>query len=181
MRMDVDTDTAEEKAAKAEARARADADKAARAEARKKAEAAKAAQRAAEEALRARVEAEKAETHALNMLKNVVRMIGRQKPSEAFLDPVDWEDLGIPDYPEIVTHPMDIGTVQQKLDSGGYTSVIDVAADVDLVWSNAILYNPADNWVHQAAVAAKEFADRKLEPFIAAAKARAPLLAKPPS
>ena len=33
----------------------------------------------------------------------------------------------------------------------------------------------------QAAVAAKEFADRKLEPFIAAAKARAPLLAKPPS
>ena len=179
--MDVDGDTPEEKAAKAEARARAEAEKAARAEARKKAEAAKAAQRAAEEALRARVEAEKAETHALNMLKNVVRMIGRQKPSEAFLDPVDWEDLGIPDYPEIVTHPMDIGTVQQKLDGGGYTSVIDVAADVDLVWSNAILYNPADNWVHQAAVAAKEFADRKLEPFIAAAKARAPLLAKPPS
>jgi hypothetical protein len=27
------------------------------------------------------------------------------------LQPVDWEALGIPDYPEIVKQPMDLGTV----------------------------------------------------------------------
>ena len=103
-------------------------------------------------------------------------MIAKNKHADAFLEPVDWEALEIPDYPTIVTRPMDLGTVQRQLDQGKYAFVLDVAADVDLVWTNAMLYNPPDNWVYKAAQAAKEFADRKLESHLVAARARAPLL-----
>ena len=161
-------------AAKLEAKERADAERAAKSEAKARADAEKSE-------AKARADAEKNEAAALHGLKNVLRMIARQKHAEAFLDPVDWEGLDLPDYPTIVTRPMDLGTVQRRLDEGGYSLVLDVVADVDLVWTNAMLYNPEDNWVHQAAKAAKEFADRKLESHASAARARAPLLAKAPT
>ncbi len=31
-----------------------------------------------------------------------------------FLDPVDWKALNLPDYPEIVKHPMDLGSVEVR-------------------------------------------------------------------
>ena len=42
------------------------------------------------------------------------RILGKiiaRKDSEVFREPVDWETLGISDYPEIVKHPMDLSTV----------------------------------------------------------------------
>ncbi len=37
---------------------------------------------------------------------------------KAFLKPVDWRKLGIPDYPIIITEPMDLGTIKYKLEDG---------------------------------------------------------------
>ena len=47
---------------------------------------------------------------------------------------------------------MDLGTVKGKLESGQYHSAADFAAEVRLVWSNCMRYNPRENPVHQMAV-----------------------------
>lgn len=55
--------------------------------------------------------------------------------------PVDWEALKLPDYPEIIKHPMDLGTVKTQLETGIYESDEEFADDVRLVWANALRYN----------------------------------------
>lgn len=60
---------------------------------------------------------------------------------EPFRVPVDWQGMGLIDYPEIVKSPMDLGTVKANIEGDKYLSVEDIAADVRLVWSNCMLYN----------------------------------------
>lgn len=45
-------------------------------------------------------------------------MIKRHKYSGPFLEPVDPDALGIPDYFDIIEEPMDLSTVEQKLKNG---------------------------------------------------------------
>jgi len=58
-----------------------------------------------------------------------------------FNEPVNPEQLKIPDYFNIIKHPIDLGTISKKLRQGHYTSVNGFAEDVRRVWSNAMLYN----------------------------------------
>ncbi|KAK9088224.1 hypothetical protein Scep_027306 [Stephania cephalantha] len=59
--------------------------------------------------------------------------------------------LQIPDYFDIISEPMDLGTVKKKLENGSYSSARDFAADVKLTFSNAMKHNPSTNWVHELA------------------------------
>mmetsp|Transcript_17915 Transcript_17915/g.20693 ORF Transcript_17915/g.20693 Transcript_17915/m.20693 type:complete len:1767 (+) Transcript_17915:908-6208(+) len=59
-----------------------------------------------------------------------------------FAKPVDPVQFNIPDYFDVIKHPMDLGTVQKKLDKGEYRTLQDFASDVRLTFNNAILYNP---------------------------------------
>ena len=61
-----------------------------------------------------------------------------------FSEPVDHVALGIPDYPKIVTRPMDLGTVKRKLEAGAYDEEGPSAfvADAQLAFENCLLYNP---------------------------------------
>lgn len=43
---------------------------------------------------------------------------------------------------------MDLGTVQSKMETGGYMSVREIYADVRLVFKNAIKYNDEKDDVH---------------------------------
>ncbi|KAK9088233.1 hypothetical protein Scep_027315 [Stephania cephalantha] len=53
---------------------------------------------------------------------------------------------------DIISEPMDLGTVKKKLENGSYSSARDFAADVKLTFSNAMKYNPySTNWVHELA------------------------------
>lgn len=52
--------------------------------------------------------------------------------------------LFFPRLPQIITHPMDLGTINRKLakeGSGGYLEHEEFAADVQLVFDNAMTYN----------------------------------------
>ena len=49
-----------------------------------------------------------------------------------FRDPVDWNELGLNDYPEIIKTPMDISTIKQKLSRNEYISTQDFKMDFDL-------------------------------------------------
>jgi hypothetical protein len=44
----------------------------------------------------------------------IIKFFQSRPDAEAFTRPVDWEAFGLMDYPEIITHPMDLGTVQVR-------------------------------------------------------------------
>lgn len=47
---------------------------------------------------------------------------------------------------------MDLGTMRSKLDSHQYTSLEEFDKDLQLVWSNAMVYNQKDTIYYRAAV-----------------------------
>jgi hypothetical protein len=55
--------------------------------------------------------------------------------------PVDPVELGLPDYFEIIKKPMDLGSIQKKLDVGGYHEIKDFESDSHLCFDNAMTYN----------------------------------------
>jgi len=70
--------------------------------------------------------------------------------------PVDPVELGLPDYFQIVKKPMDLGTIQKKLDAGQYHSIDDFSSDVHLTFDNAMLYNEDGSVVYDMAKELKE-------------------------
>ncbi len=64
--------------------------------------------------------------------------------STAFLNKVNRRDA--PRYHEIVKHPMDLSTMTKKLRGLQYKSKQEFVADLNLIWSNCLLYN--DNLEH---------------------------------
>ncbi|XP_045797136.1 transcription factor GTE8-like isoform X2 [Trifolium pratense] len=65
-----------------------------------------------------------------------------------FNTPVDVVKLNLPDYFTIIKHPMDLGTIKTKIDTGAYSNPLEFAADVRLTFSNAMTYNPPGNDVY---------------------------------
>ncbi|XP_027351706.1 transcription factor GTE8-like isoform X2 [Abrus precatorius] len=65
-----------------------------------------------------------------------------------FNTPVDVVKLNLPDYFNIIKHPMDLGTVKSKLAAGAYAAPLEFADDVKLTFFNAMTYNPPGNDVH---------------------------------
>uniref|UniRef100_A0A4W4H3N4 Uncharacterized protein n=1 Tax=Electrophorus electricus TaxID=8005 RepID=A0A4W4H3N4_ELEEL len=62
-----------------------------------------------------------------------------------FYSPVDAKSLGLHDYHDIIKHPMDLSTIQAKLDHWQYPNAQAFAADVRLMFSNCYKYNPPDH------------------------------------
>ena len=84
-----------------------------------------------------------------------------------FATPVDPVAYNLPDYFQIVKVPMDLGTVKKKLETSQYRDPVQVASDVQLVFDNAILYNPKENNIHKVAVALKRASDNQFKQSIA--------------
>ncbi|KAK6031730.1 Bromodomain protein, partial [Ostertagia ostertagi] len=66
-----------------------------------------------------------------------------------FLVPVDVEGMNLSDYYDIITNPMDLGTIKKKLDNKQYANAQEFADDIMLVCSNCFTYNPATDVIHQ--------------------------------
>ncbi|VDD79641.1 unnamed protein product [Mesocestoides corti] len=75
-----------------------------------------------------------------NLLKDISSARYRHL-NQLFLHPVDVEGLGLSDYHDIITHPMDLSTVRSKLDSGIYQNKNEFAADLRLMFNNCYKYN----------------------------------------
>eukprot|EP01032_Pedospumella_encystans_P012332 gene12332-14275_t len=58
-----------------------------------------------------------------------------------FGQPVDPAALGLPNYFDVIKHPMDLGTVRQTLQMRHYKDVQDLLSDVQQTFANAMIYN----------------------------------------
>jgi len=65
--------------------------------------------------------------------------------------PVDPVELNLPDYFDIIKRPMDLGTVQRRLENGNFHSLEDFEHDVTLTFDNAMTYNQEGSVVHAMA------------------------------
>ena len=54
--------------------------------------------------------------------KKLINILWKVKGAYLFHKPVDPEELGIPDYPQIIKNPMDFSTIKKKLSNNLYTS-----------------------------------------------------------
>ncbi|KAA8540709.1 hypothetical protein F0562_024372 [Nyssa sinensis] len=82
-----------------------------------------------------------------------------------FNTPVDVVKLNIPDYFNVIKHPMDLGTVKSKLLSGEYWSPMGFASDVRLTFSNAMTYNPSGNDFHIMAETLSKYFEARWKPI----------------
>ncbi|KAL8005359.1 putative bromodomain, DDT domain, DNA (cytosine-5)-methyltransferase 1, replication foci [Plasmopara halstedii] len=92
-----------------------------------------------------------------------------QNNSSPFNDPVDTSVKGLEDYLQVVTNPMDLGTIKKRIDSGYYEQTNGAemfANDVRLVWDNAILYNGEESEVGRAALALSDVFEQDYERFV---------------
>ena len=75
----------------------------------------------------------------------------RRVETEPFNEPVDWKGLNLPDYPLIITKPMDLGTVMNKLTNNKYLNADSFASDIRLVFKNAKTYNTPGSGIYVVA------------------------------
>ncbi|OMJ71959.1 hypothetical protein SteCoe_29693 [Stentor coeruleus] len=98
---------------------------------------------------------------AMKLIKN----IERHGDSYEFRHPVDYIELDIPDYPDIIKHPMDLSTLKKNLKEGKYQTLQDFIYDVQLIWDNCKLYNPEESYIYKQAVQLQERANSYCEVY----------------
>ena len=82
----------------------------------------------------------------------ILRYLMNHKEAGPFLQAVDWEAWGLVDYPRIIKHPMDMGTIRTKLAARKYATPEAFAHDVRLVWKNCRTYNQDGSQYYNLAV-----------------------------
>ena len=85
-------------------------------------------------------------------VEEIIHSLYKHSCAWPFNVPVDPVLLGIYDYYEIISHPMDFGTIKTTVQKGGYNNKVDqFIKDVNLVLNNARLYNQPDSDIYKMA------------------------------
>ncbi|RYR79806.1 hypothetical protein Ahy_A01g004612 isoform B [Arachis hypogaea] len=71
--------------------------------------------------------------------------------------------MQLPDYHDVIEHPMDFATVRKKLANGSYSTLEQFENDVFLICSNAMQYNAPETIYHKQARAIQEQGGKKFE------------------
>ncbi|EAL41745.3 AGAP007617-PA [Anopheles gambiae str. PEST] len=85
-----------------------------------------------------------------SVLHRILDQLEVKDDKEIFREPVDTEE--VPDYTDIVKHPMDLGTMRQKLKRGAYIRIEDLEQDFQLMIRNCLAYNNKDTMFYRAGV-----------------------------
>lgn len=78
-----------------------------------------------------------------------IQSLKRMNDSRFYREPVDPVKMNIPHYPQIITRPMDLGTIERKLKNNQYKTVQGVVDDFSLMVQNAVTFNGPDHLVSQ--------------------------------
>eukprot|EP00977_Amphora_coffeiformis_P012946 scaffold3304_cov154-Amphora_coffeaeformis.AAC.5 len=118
-------------------------------------------------------------SQAFKECRGIITQLERHAKIGAFMEPVDPVALNIPTYFQVVKRPMDLSTVRKKLENGDYSrfSLSETIGsspvtrmlngpfrrDIELIFNNAMVFNPPHDWIHKAASTLKNFAVKKIE------------------
>ncbi|XP_051465177.1 bromodomain-containing protein 9 isoform X7 [Apus apus] len=93
--------------------------------------------------------AENESTPIQQLLEHFLRQLQRKDPHGFFAVPVT--DSIAPGYSMIIKHPMDFGTMKDKIAANQYKSVTEFKADFKLMCDNAMTYNRPDTVYYKLA------------------------------
>ena len=77
----------------------------------------------------------------LGAMTTIIDWLIKRPDSADFRAPLDWQGLGLNDYPKVIEKPMDLATVKQNLNLKRYRTIHNCADDIRLIWSNCKKYN----------------------------------------
>uniref|UniRef100_A0A3Q3MQI8 Bromo domain-containing protein n=1 Tax=Mastacembelus armatus TaxID=205130 RepID=A0A3Q3MQI8_9TELE len=97
-------------------------------------------QRSEQELLRLEEQEEDVLRELRLFLRNVTERLALDRRFKAFTKPVDIEE--VPDYLMVIRKPMDLSTLLTNIDQHKYVTVREFMSDTDLIWQNALEYNP---------------------------------------
>lgn len=83
-------------------------------------------------------------------MSRLLDQIFAKDSQEIFTEPVDIEE--VPDYMNVVTHPMDLSTMRTKLRDGKYEKLDDMENDFNLMIQNCLAYNNKDTIFYRAGI-----------------------------
>ncbi|OEL29267.1 hypothetical protein BAE44_0009710, partial [Dichanthelium oligosanthes] len=107
------------------------------------------------------------------LLLFILERLQKKDTYGVFSEPVDAEEL--PDYHEIIEHPMDFSTIREKLLKDSYSKLEQFEDDVYLLTSNAMSYNSADTiYFRQDFENLRQPSDEEEEPKPPARRGRPP-------
>lgn len=95
--------------------------------------------------------------HVISMLLEF-----HKKDSGPFANPVDAIALGVAEYSDLITLPMDLRTMKQKLNEGLYHSVEAFKRDFKLIIANTVHYNGTENPITQCGLRLAKIFDQSM-------------------
>lgn len=87
-------------------------------------------------------------------MRRVVNTLRSYDTGEIFIEPVD--EVEVPTYRDVISHPMDLSTMRDKVDSMRYETFNDLIADFNLMVDNCLLFNAKNSIFYKAGVKMKE-------------------------
>uniref|UniRef100_A0A1B0A308 histone acetyltransferase n=1 Tax=Glossina pallidipes TaxID=7398 RepID=A0A1B0A308_GLOPL len=102
------------------------------------------------------------------LLPTLDKLHQHEPDSVPFRDPVNPQQLGIPDYFDIVKKPMDLGTIRSNLMNGKYSEPWEYVDDVLLMFDNAWLYNRKSSRVYKYCTRLSEVFEQEIDPVMQA-------------
>ncbi|XP_051987780.1 nucleosome-remodeling factor subunit BPTF-like isoform X3 [Xyrauchen texanus] len=96
-------------------------------------------------------------------LRRILRSLQAHKMAWPFLEPVDSNDA--PDYYGIIKEPMDLSTMEERIQKRFYSKLTEFVADMTKIFDNCRYYNPSDSTFYQCAEFLESFFVQKLKAF----------------
>ncbi|XP_011707887.1 PREDICTED: bromodomain adjacent to zinc finger domain protein 1A isoform X4 [Wasmannia auropunctata] len=100
---------------------------------------------------------------SMTRLQELLAEIWHHRDSWPFLSPVRKDE--VPDYHDIISNPMDFGTIKYKLGNGDYETLDKFFSDCQLVFENCGLYNKEHstvyNYVYSAGMRLRKFFEKR--------------------
>jgi hypothetical protein len=95
---------------------------------------------------------------------DLLKKVKTHQYSPLFLQPIQEVIDSFPNYAVIVTNPIDLGIISNKLQDGQYLSVDDFKSDIELLINNCKTFNSfKKSWAHKAAESIEAFFCRELK------------------
>ncbi|KAL1129804.1 hypothetical protein AAG570_012748, partial [Ranatra chinensis] len=98
----------------------------------------------------------------VSFLRRLVDLLRSRDTGEIFIEPVDQTE--VPDYSDVVKHPMDLSTMRHKVDTFQYNSLAEFQADFYLMISNCLAYNAKDTVFYRAGLKMRDQVCESFEP-----------------
>jgi bromodomain-containing factor 1 len=99
----------------------------------------------------------------LRYLLDSVRKAKKIKAALPFLAAVDPIAMNIPTYPTIVPHPMDLGTIEEKLKNEQYSTANALWTDLELMVQNAYAFNGLQHPVTQSGLNLRAYFNKLMQ------------------